>query len=683
MKTPSIQRALCALCLAVAQLFCAPLSSSIISGQETPSSRAQRGVERYIKKYERVDLDGQSAAERIRNTHRLQINGETKTFDLELEPHDIRGARYRAVDVSANGVERQVEMGDAVRTFKGRVRDTGQEARFTVDGERIEGVIIGGDENYFVEPLRKFEPSAKQSDYILYKGSDVVKGGADECSATLAERINNGAAILDAHPASDGGVAVNEATATGQQTYKEVEIATEADNEYVVALGGAAAANGEIISILNQIEGIYKNELGLSFKIVYQGTWTDANDPYTQADSSKLLYEFRNYWISNRTNIARDIAHLWTGKDVYSTDMQGNQNFNNVGLAFNNVTCRVPEYAYGLSERRLDAGSKVRVTAHEIGHNFGATHSEGVAGCDNTIMAASGGPATQSTFCQNSRDEIKTYLSANSSCLTAVTIGTTNPIDDAATFVRQQYLDFLGREPDAPGLGFWTGEITMCGTDAACIDRKRVNTSGAFFLSTEFQSTGYFIYRFYTGALNRAPQFAEFSAEQQQIARGIVVNNQLSDQAIENNKNVYVAQFAARADFRAIYDGLSNQDFVNELFRRTGVNVSDADKKQLADGLNGGTETRVSVLRKILDGTRTVNNGVAQFTTSYGKAFYDQQFNAAFVLMQYFGYLRRDKDQGGYQFWLDKPNFYGNFTDAEMVKAFILSDEYRRRFGAP
>ena len=68
----------------------------------------------------------------------------------------------------------------------------------------------------------------------------------------------------------------------------------------------------------------------------------------------------------------------------------------------------------------------------------------------------------------------------------------------------------------------------------------------------------------------------------------------------------------------------------------------------------------------------------------------EQEFNRAFVLMQYLGYRRRnptDPPEGsldfqGYNFWLTKLNqFNGNFIDAEMVKAFIVSGEYRQRFG--
>ena len=65
-----------------------------------------------------------------------------------------------------------------------------------------------------------------------------------------------------------------------------------------------------------------------------------------------------------------------------------------------------------------------------------------------------------------------------------------------------------------------------------------------------------------------------------------------------------------------------------------------------------------------------------------------QEFNRAFVLMQFIGYLRRnpndspDSDYTGYDFWLTKLNqFNGNFNAAEVVKAFIVSTEYRQRFG--
>jgi hypothetical protein len=99
--------------------------------------------------------------------------------------------------------------------------------------------------------------------------------------------------------------------------------------------------------------------------------------------------------------------------------------------------------------------------------------------------------------------------------------------------------------------------------------------------------------------------------------------------------------------------------------------------------LNGGSETRASVLFKVVDGTTTGGGGVLTFNTTYGKAFYDKLFNQAFVQMEYFGYLLRDPDPVGYDNWLAKLNFFGDWVNAEMVRAFIKSPEYRSRFGAP
>ncbi len=275
-----------------------------------------------------------------------------------------------------------------------------------------------------------------------------------------------------------------------------------------------------------------------------------------------------------------------------------------------------------------------------------------------------------------------------------------NPIDEAREFVRWQYKDFLRREPDGPGWDHWTGEITECTTDptkrfpgeteAQCIERKRANTSAAFFLSPEFSNTGYFVLRVYRGSLNRMPHFGggsgfrdEFTRDAVTVGQGIVVNDSLAPAVINANKQAFVQEFVTRLEFRAIYDGLNNTQYVDKLFQTTGVTPASNDRQALIDGLNGGSETRASVLFKVVDGTNTITDGALQFQTPYGKAFYDNLFNAAFVQMEYFGYLLRDPDDGGYNFWLGKLNQFGNWVDAQMVLAFIKSPEYRSRFGQP
>jgi hypothetical protein len=290
--------------------------------------------------------------------------------------------------------------------------------------------------------------------------------------------------------------------------------------------------------------------------------------------------------------------------------------------------------------------------------------------------------------------------------------GTNVPItiDDADFFASQHYIDFLRRFPDSPGLTFWTGNVTTQVAEcndaakrqpgesvAACGDRKRANTSAAFFLSPEFQNTGSFVVRVYWGTLGKAPNatcpslpsglsgqcrplYTDYIADMRQVANGIVVNDQLDPNVINANKQAFVNQFVNTAAFKAKYDGLSNQAFVDLLFTTTGINASATDRAALVNGLTSGTETKASVVFKVVDGTTTQAGGALRFDTTYGQAFYNKEFDDAFVFMEYIGYLRRNPDQAGYDFWLGKLKLYGNWSDAEMVLAFIRAPEYRNRF---
>ncbi len=286
--------------------------------------------------------------------------------------------------------------------------------------------------------------------------------------------------------------------------------------------------------------------------------------------------------------------------------------------------------------------------------------------------------------------------------------GTTTPItiDDSDFFSHQHYVDFLRRMADAPGLAHWTGEITLCNdptrrapgeTKEVCFARKRANTSAAFFLSPEFQNTGSFVLRTYWGTLGTResaqcglinnlpghclPLYTDYIGDMRAVAAGIVVNDHLDPQKINANKRAFVEAFVTRPAFKAIYDSLTNAAFVDKLFQTTGVTPTATERLNLINELAPGTvAAKASVVFKVVDGTNTVDNGVLQFQTSYGKAFYDQEFDNAFVFMQYIGYLRRNPDQAGFDFWLAKMKRYGDWQSAEMVHAFVLAPEYRNRF---
>jgi uncharacterized protein (TIGR03118 family) len=413
---------------------------------------------------------------------------------------------------------------------------------------------------------------------------------------------------------------------------------------------------------------------------------------------------------------------------------------------------------------------------------------------------------------------------------------TTNPIDNSQFFVRQHYLDFLNREPDTAGQTFWVDQIESCGADAACRELRRINVSAAFFLSIEFQRTGfgaYLTHRAAFGNLTSGPAvpvfYGNFVRDTQALQKDFVFGTPAGDAQLEANTVAFFNDFVTRPEFVDKYAStLTNAQYVDNLLASAGlspsnfvVNLTNAQENppanptttggarrpqsfgtatfnmntaqtqmtftatinnidftgsqtadtndnmtaahihagpsvtpttngpvvwgffgaplndnnpndvvntpfasgvggtisgkwdapegngttfaaQLANlkegrayinfhttqfgggevrgnfpemtafrdalvaGLNGMTETRATVLRKVVE-----NSFLRQ-----------REFNNAFVFMQYAGYLRRDPDTSGFNFWLNKLNsFGGNFINAEMVKAFILSSEYRQRFG--
>ena len=270
----------------------------------------------------------------------------------------------------------------------------------------------------------------------------------------------------------------------------------------------------------------------------------------------------------------------------------------------------------------------------------------------------------------------------------------TNPpqfitIDDNDFYTQEQYIDFLNRMPDQSGFQFWLAQITNCGANnPGCTEVMRINVSASFFLSIEFKETGYLAERTYKAAFGDfngtstfngthnlvVPiiKFSEFLTDVKQIGKDVVVLAQGWEALLEANKVAYFNGFVQRPSFTSAYPaGMTPAQFVDQLNSRAGNPLSQGERDQLVSDLTGGAKTRAQVLRAVAE----------------DQDLFNAEFNRAFVLMQYFGYLRRDPNSGqdvdhtGYDFWLTKLNqFNGNYINAEMVKAFISSSEYRNRF---
>jgi choice-of-anchor B domain-containing protein len=249
-------------------------------------------------------------------------------------------------------------------------------------------------------------------------------------------------------------------------------------------------------------------------------------------------------------------------------------------------------------------------------------------------------------------------------------------IDYEPFFVRQHYRDFLGRDPDEPGLAFWAQDIEKCMGDAPCREVKRVNVSAAFFLSIEFQETGFYAVRVQRVAFGRRSNdpatrmtFDELTADQRSIGQGVVVGRVGYEQQLNGNKNVYASRVQSSTAFDNRFPQTTAPAYADALYASAGVAPTPAERQAAIDAYASASSVgagRATALRVVAD-----SNSVRA-----------AEFNTAFVLLQYHGYLRRDPDEVGYNFWLGKLDEHnGNFVEAEMVKAFITSIEYRQRFG--
>ena len=167
-----------------------------------------------------------------------------------------------------------------------------------------------------------------------------------------------------------------------------------------------------------------------------------------------------------------------------------------------------------------------------------------------------------------------------------------NPIDDSRTFIRQHYLDFLSREPDQGGWDYWSSELTACGNDAACMHRRRIDVSAAFFVELEFQRTGYVVYRLYRAAHGTTPNtttranvsYAQFNSDRAQLDEGAGL-----PQSTMNLANAFVQ----RPEFLQAYPvSLSNAQFVNKLFDTAQLVSYTTERQQQIDGMNNGQDAR-------------------------------------------------------------------------------------------
>jgi len=244
-----------------------------------------------------------------------------------------------------------------------------------------------------------------------------------------------------------------------------------------------------------------------------------------------------------------------------------------------------------------------------------------------------------------------------------------NPVFTTPFFVRQQYLDFLSREPESGEP--WSAVLNNCPNVNNNPDCDRLTVSKSFFRSPEFQLKGFFVYRFYGLSFGRLPLYTEIVADMRSVTGA-------TEDEVYQKKGAFSNDWVQRPAFKAAFDGKTSSEFVNAMMNSyalqtiTTPNPQNPDRgakvnltrANLLDGLNNGTLSRAQIVRAIADSDQV----------------FAIEYNRAYVAMQYFGYLRRDPDAGGFNAWLNYLS--ANPTDDRtMVRGFANSQEYQLRFG--
>jgi hypothetical protein len=301
------------------------------------------------------------------------------------------------------------------------------------------------------------------------------------------------------------------------------------------------------------------------------------------------------------------------------------------------------------------------------------------------VVGISGGEADPYVMTSHTSETISKNLT-NASTVTYIPRTLMQPQDSVDFFVTNQYRDFLSREPDTGGLGFWIDKFTTCAGNQACINATRIDVSNQFFFVLEYQQTGSYVYRVYRAAFGNNQPFPNPDTSPNNLAEAKKLPNYqvfapdrtlvVGSANLAQSQLDYANAFVARPEFLAKYPAsLPLDQFVQALLDtiKNDIGPDLASQKSALVGLG----SRGAVLYRLADDNSS--NPIAN------QPLLDAEYNRAVVYTQYAGYLRRNADIGGFKFWLGAINagpLHDLGNQRTMVCFFITSTEFQQRFSS-
>ncbi|RMG48233.1 MAG: hypothetical protein D6723_15440 [Acidobacteria bacterium] len=304
-------------------------------------------------------IDFQSPAEGVLRT---TVSLAGTVYTMTLWPHSLRAEDFKLLVQGPDGQLREVEP-PPVRTYRGVVDGLAHSrvAASIIDGEMSAALVLPDDTLWGIQPVRSIQPGAAPEMHFIYRAEDWLPTEEYYCGTDET--------LL---PPPSAPSASAKATTTH---VKVTEIAIDADVEFVRNrnIGSAQRAVTDIETVMNTVEAIYERQLDITYEITAIVLRAAEPDPYSSTDAAELLGQVRQEWNHHLRHIRRDVTHLMTGKNLRG---------NIIGIALLRTIC-IRSQAYGLSQSVFvsDLIRRACLTAHELGHSWGAVHCDGDADC--------------------------------------------------------------------------------------------------------------------------------------------------------------------------------------------------------------------------------------------------------------------------------------------------------------
>ncbi len=325
---------------------------------------------------------------------RVQIPIGDNTYTLDLEPKTVRSEDYKVFMQDDNGDLYQVPPAP-MRTLRGSITEMGGSiaAGSLMEDGLYARINLGNDEEIWIEPMGEKLDGVADDVYAIYYSHDIIASGG-LCATDSHWHVDDVLGMLANYEAT---------TATRGTVICTAQLGVDTDYEYYQDWG--SNTESRIESVINSLNVQYESEVNLTHEITTIIVRSSSSDPYTSSNAETFLGQFQNEWNANQGSITRDVAHLFTGKSIQN---------GTIGIAYLGVVCYLNS-AYGLVESDCcgSFGCATDLSAHELGHNWGAEHQNSPS--YNTMY-----PSIQcaNLFIAATEAQIGSYADNWGSCLT-------------------------------------------------------------------------------------------------------------------------------------------------------------------------------------------------------------------------------------------------------------------------